>query len=320
MKKIVLTAVYFGVWPCWFPAFLASCAANPEIDWLVITDCEIEGLDYSNIRFVPMALEAFNLRASEALGIDVKKKPYTHDDIRPAYGHVLRDFYEGYDFWGHVDVDVVWGCVRKFVTDSILESCDILSSRQNAFAGHFTLYRNNSNINSIYRSHPDWQRAMGDEKFHHFNEREMGIFFKYRLPKDLKRRIRTSWIEPVVLDWWELFWKRKGWVWQDGQLYDGSGKEHMYMHFMTWKPYMKHIDFKEGETPKRFRITHGGIWSKPMTMQEKICEQIPLRFAAESYARYIAWYWVDRNKWIRWIRPGQHAKRADIKESSGKQA
>jgi hypothetical protein len=35
----------------------------------------------------------------------------------------------------------------------------------------------------------------------------------------------------------------------------------MYVHFMTWKDAMRHIDFKVGEQPPRFRITRRGIWS-----------------------------------------------------------
>ena len=313
MKKILLTAVYFGSWPKWFPAFLASCVASRDIDWLIISDCEIKNISFPNISFVPMTMEEFNRMASSALGINVRKQPYTHDDLRPAYGHILGEFYKGYDFWGHVDVDVVWGDIRKFITDDLLNSCDILSSRENAFAGHFTVYRNDPEINAIYRRHPDWQQVMGDDQYHHFNEQGMGIFFKYCLPKDLKGKIHTEWSKPLVLDWWELTRRRNGWEWRDGKLYDGMGREHMYIHFMTWKPYMQHVDFAIGELPACFRITHRGVWSGAMAFADRLSLFFPARFLIEAYARYAAWYWVDKQKWLRLLRPGQHKKRSATK-------
>ncbi|WP_211090272.1 DUF6625 family protein [Pseudothauera nasutitermitis] len=30
---------YFGKWPFWMPFFLASCRANPTVDWLLFSDC-----------------------------------------------------------------------------------------------------------------------------------------------------------------------------------------------------------------------------------------------------------------------------------------
>lgn len=314
MKKILLTVTYFGSWPKWFPAFLASCAANRDVDWLFLTDCECGAINFPNIRVVSMSMEGFNRRASDALGISVRKLPYSQLDLRPAYGHIFRDFYEGYDFWGHVDVDVVWGNIRKFVTDKLLDSCDILSGRQNAFAGHFTVYRNNPEINAIYRRHPDWEGIMTREAYQHFDEKLMGIFFKYGLPKDLKGKIRVQWSEALVLDWWALANRRNGWEWRNGALYDGQGKEHMYIHFMTWKPHMRHIDFRAGELPESFRVTHRGIWSKAMTLNDRLHLRFPIRFLAESYSRYIAWYWLDQNKWLRFLRPGQHARRDQSKK------
>jgi hypothetical protein len=309
MKRIILTAVYFGTWPKWFPAFLASCATNHDVDWLIITDCNTEGLGYPNIRFMRMGMDDFNRLASKSMGVPVRKQPYTHDDLRPAYGHFLGEFFSKYDFWGHVDVDVVWGRIRSFVTDELLDGCDILSSRQNAFAGHFTVYRNTEKVNTLYRRHQDWQTAMSDAGFHHFNEQGMGVFFKYCLPKDLVGMIRVEWSRPLVLEWWPLTRRRRGWEWREGRLFDGTGEEHMYIHFMTWKPYMQHIDFQAGERPTSFRVTQGGIWSQPMGLADKIREWFPFRFLARSYLRYVAWYWVDSSRWLRFLRPGQHAKR-----------
>ncbi|MBT3194189.1 MAG: hypothetical protein HN341_16715 [Verrucomicrobia bacterium] len=309
MNRILLISTYFGSWPKWFPAFIVSCARNQDVDWLFLTDCQVAGLDFPNIHFISMTMSEFNSISSRALGIRVQKHPYSQLDLRPAYGEILSEFSAGYDFWGHVDVDVIWGRIRHFVTDPTLEECDIFSSRKDCLAGHFTLYRNSPVVNAIYRLHPEWKCIMGEESYHHFDEKGMGIFLKYCFPKDLRGKIRVQWSSALVLDWWDLFCRRSGWEWRNGELYDRSGREHMYIHFMTWKPHMQYVDFKAGEQPERFRINHRGVWSKPTGFPDRLRLLFSFRFLAESYLRYAAWYWVDGNRWSRFLRPRQHAKR-----------
>ena len=49
-----------------------------------------------------------------------------------------------YDFWGYCDIDLIFGNIRKFITDDILDKYDKILSR-----GHFTLFRNKDSINTI---------------------------------------------------------------------------------------------------------------------------------------------------------------------------
>ena len=311
-NKIILTVVYFGSWPEWFPAFLLSCAANRDVDWLILTDCDCRHIACPNIRHVSISMDSLNLMAGNALGIRVKKGPYSQLDLRPAYGEILGQFYEGYDFWGHVDVDVIWGNIREFISDDMLDSSDIISSRRDCLAGHFTVYRNCPLVNSLYKRYREWSLIMGDYLYHHFDEKGMGIFIKYCFPKDLVGTVRVEWSRSLVLDWWPLARRRQGWEWRNGRLFDGTGEEHMYIHFMTWKPYMQHIDFQAGERPTSFRVTHRGIWSQPMGLVDKVREWFPFRFLARSYLRYVAWYWVDSSRWLCFLRPKQHAKRGQV--------
>lgn len=312
MNKILLTLVYFGSWPRWFPAFLASCVANRDIDWLFVTDCPCEGMSAGNLRIVPMELAEFNRRATQAIGIDIRKNPYSQLDLRPAYGKIFAEYYQGYDFWGHVDADVIWGRIRHFVSDEKLSACDIFSSRQEAFAGHFTLYRNVPAVNTLFQLKKNWQQAMSAENYQHFDEKMMGILVKYCLPKELRGSFRLEWSEALVLDWWPLYRRRHGWQWRQGVLTDGKGVEQMYIHFMTWKPYMKHIDFQTGETPESFQISHRGIWSQPMNWKERMALHFSPAFTIKSWLRYLAWYGVDRSRWLSWLRPKQHARRNPV--------
>lgn len=279
------------------------------IDWLILTDCAIPRVSSPNITFVPMTVNAFNELASDALGVRVCKNAYSQLDLRPAYGVILADRLVGYDFWGHVDVDVVWGDIRRFLPEQLLRVYDIVSSRQNALAGHFTLYRNDLATNTIFRHLRDWPAAVADPRYHHIDEKGMGIFLKYRRQKHPDVTARVFWQKDLVDDWWALARRRSGWVWQDGRLYDGFGRECMYMHFMTWKRHMRHIDFAVEDVPQRFCITHRGVWSQPMRLRDRLRLRLPLVFVAESYARYLTWYWVDRRRWLSRLRLPQHAKR-----------
>jgi hypothetical protein len=82
-------------------------------------------------------------------------------EYKPAYGLIFADILEGYDYWGHCDLDMIWGRLGHFVTENVLASHDRIYSR-----GHLTLYRNNADTNRLFmhgpRGHLDactWQDA-----------------------------------------------------------------------------------------------------------------------------------------------------------------
>ena len=48
-------------------------------------------------------------------------------------------------YWGHCDVDLIWGDIRKFVTDDVLTKYKRIFSR-----GHCSIYENSSEVNAVY--------------------------------------------------------------------------------------------------------------------------------------------------------------------------
>lgn len=139
MKKIALILPYFGKLPDFFQVWLDSCRANPTIDWLVFTDDE-SAFDYPpNVRRTLTTFEALRKRIQTLFPFPIcLPRPYKLCDYKCAYGLIFKKELIGYDFWGYCDCDLVWGDIRKFVTDSILEKYDRIFSR-----GHLTLIRNN---------------------------------------------------------------------------------------------------------------------------------------------------------------------------------
>lgn len=86
-------------------------------------------------------------------------------DLKPAYADIFRDEVELYDYWGFCDMDIIWGDIRSYMTDDILNNYDIISSRKNAISGHFNLFRNTPQINQLYKKLPDYKKLFEVPEF-----------------------------------------------------------------------------------------------------------------------------------------------------------
>lgn len=146
MKKICIITVYMGKFPQYFNLWLASCGFNSSIDFLLITDQQILERP-NNVRVVksdlPTLKEIFNVAVGKSVKLDY---PYKLCDYKPMYGLVFHEYLVGYDFWGHCDVDLIFGDIRKFATDSILEKYDKIFP-----LGHLSLYRNTEFVNNLFK-------------------------------------------------------------------------------------------------------------------------------------------------------------------------
>ena len=56
----------------------------------------------------------------------------------------MQDYIKGYDFWGYGDLDLVYGDIRAFLTDSVLEHKFLLGW------GHLTLLHNDEDANTYF--------------------------------------------------------------------------------------------------------------------------------------------------------------------------
>lgn len=147
MKKIVLIIPYFGKLPEYIDIWLDSVKYNPTIDFLIPTDAEWKTALPENVKLLSMtwsqAVEKIKSLCGHAI---VLHEPYKLCDYRPLYGEIFKEYIAKYDFWGHCDMDLVFGDIRKFLTEDILEQNDRIFTR-----GHFCLYKNCDEINTIYK-------------------------------------------------------------------------------------------------------------------------------------------------------------------------
>lgn len=271
--SILFIMPYYGKWPDWFPAFLLSCKLNPDIDWLIPTDCMIPDDSPSNVKFVESTLEKLRTTTSKVTGLNViMDRAYKTCDIRPAFAHIFSEEVKNYDFWGHCDMDIIFGKIRNFMTVDLLNKYDIITTRKERIAGHFTLYRNRDDINCLYKKHSDYEMVFTSEGNYHYDENRMtevikselksgadlkvywpNFLLNYRVPRD-----KPS-IVPKSLNKWR---------WSNGKLYDEGkdGGEIMYFHFMTWKKTLKYCLFNYDDNPPEFYIsyTHVSIKKSPL--------------------------------------------------------
>jgi hypothetical protein len=259
MNRAIIITPYFGRWPTWMPAFLLSCARNPDFDFLFLTDCDIPEVDYPNVRFRAETLEGLNALASRRLGLSINKRPYSQVDLRPAYGEIFRNDLEGREFWGHCDLDVIWGRVSRFLTPKVLDQWDIISSRQGFTAGHFTLWRNDPKTNRLYTRIPEYHQRLSEPGHGNMDEKGTSHYLRDLEARDDPERPRVYWSQNLGVGWTELEQRPLGWRWQDGQLFDADNREWMAMHFMRWKRSMKSIDFTYGDQPSAFSVEPEGI-------------------------------------------------------------
>lgn len=138
MKKIIIILPYFGKLPNYFKFFLESCKKNDTIDFLIITDNTIK-CDSSNINIINCSFDEIKRKIQSKFQYEISlERPYKLCDYKLFYGYIFNEYISNYDFWGFCDCDLIFGDIRKFITEDILEKYSYILS-----LGHFHLSKNN---------------------------------------------------------------------------------------------------------------------------------------------------------------------------------
>lgn len=168
--KIIIIAAYFGPLPGHFPLWLASCRRNPDFDWLLLTEakpCDVELPP--NVHWREMTLERAGAIMSQTLGVTTRiETAYKMCDFRPAFWALLEGEERACDFWGHCDLDLIFGQLGDFITPFALTHFDKIFT-----LGHLTLYRNRAFGNLRFQEpHPklEWREIFNDPRPRGFDE------------------------------------------------------------------------------------------------------------------------------------------------------
>ena len=146
--KIVIIVAYFGKLPNYFQIFLNSCKCNDGFDWMLFTD-DTSKYDYpSNVHCEYLTFERFASKVQDKFDFKISlSTPQKLCDYKCAYGYILNDYISDYDWWGHCDLDQIFGDLNAFITTEMLHEYDKLFS-----LGHLTLYKNTPSNNKIFKN------------------------------------------------------------------------------------------------------------------------------------------------------------------------
>ena len=247
-NRILFIVPYFGRFHHYFQLWLQSCKYNATIDWLLFTDDET-AYDYPEnvkVKYTIFTEVVKQIQSRFDFPI-VLNNPYQLCEFKVAYGEVFDTYTSGYDFWGHCDIDLIWGNLRKHLTDHVLQAYSKISWR-----GHLTLYKNTKHINSLYRkpidgvdfykyafSNPTGFPLAPDERaINYLYEAEGEKVYKNLMFADLKIRCYNFSLLHFPED--EMYKnKNQVFLWEDGdlkRLYLHNGKicveNYAYIHFL----------------------------------------------------------------------------------------
>jgi hypothetical protein len=170
LPSIALVTPWFGPLPPMFDLWLRSCAGNPSIDWLLFTDEPLADHPLpANVRHIAIDFASLRELFCERLELEVcLTAPVQLCDFKIAYGWIFKEWLAGYEIWGHCDVDLIWGDLRRFFPSSLLRAYPKVQNR-----GHLTLYHNTDELAQLYRQpHPtkDYRAVFTDPRLVGFDE------------------------------------------------------------------------------------------------------------------------------------------------------
>jgi hypothetical protein len=285
-RKIAFIVPFFGSWPVWFPAYLQSCKYNSSIHWIVLTDCKLPDVSYPNVALIKSSLTDIAALFRKTLGFPATLHfPYKLCDIKPAYGLLFGHLLNGFDFWGHCDLDLIWGNLRKFLLrDEVLAASDIVSHRREGVWGPCTIYRNNAAINELVLADPLFEVAARDSSYTGYDEKRWSRFIGQVAPD---KQLRVYWpsfvhpkyLPPLVNKWW----------WKQGALYDCTNKwywcrdtaelfdypddvpgEVPCLHLRKWKRSLVTCDVQYQEDQEEFYVSYSCISRKPFATGDQV--------------------------------------------------
>ena len=211
---------------------------NETIDFLLFTDDSISS--EGNIRVEHMSWEGFVKHIQSFFSFTIAlKSPYKICDFRPAFGELFSDYIKDYDFWGYADIDLLFGDLRTFLTDEVLNCHD-----RCFFNGHISLYRNCDKMNRLWRyqegGYPavNYQECYSSPRAFYFDE--FGAMYAKCLINDVKVYDDLELRRDPIIGLRKFFWKDQApssqflVCWEEGKLYaiqDKKKIEIIYAHF-----------------------------------------------------------------------------------------
>ena len=193
--NIAIIICFYGTFPWYFPYFLQSCKYNLNIDFYLITDnpC-LNTYVPSNVFVVRKSIKKIEEISERKLGFKVAiNHPYKLCDFKPAYGFIFYEIIKRYDFWGCGDIDIIFGNIRNFITDKLLNDYETICVRHDVITGYFMLFKNCKKINELFKQSKDYEKVLSSSRHFCFDETNFAFDqFKDGIPfNEIKSEIES---------------------------------------------------------------------------------------------------------------------------------
>lgn len=304
MKTIAYVIPYFGRLPKGFELWLLSCAANRTIDWLLFTDDQTKYKYPENVKVNYCTFEEIQKKVQSCYDFKIAlNKPYKLCEYKAAYGEIFAVEMSDYDYWGMCDIDLVWGNIREFLTDDILEKYDRIGNQ-----GHSTLFKNDPVVNARYRTCIggllDYKKAFTDEKSFCFDESGLDAIYDalnipYYKKVDFIHLLKYNaglflGLLPADEDYKN---KRQILTWENGEInryYFKQGKifkeKYMYCHFWCRPISFRISDFTQDT---KYLIYADVVTDKKFSVSIKLLKKLGKANPVVFLFKYI---WFNRHK------------------------
>jgi hypothetical protein len=254
--KIALLTVWFGEWRGWINVHLESCARNPEIVWFFLHDQPaLPAHRPANVHFVETSSRDIEQRYLRVIGRPINlPSAYKLCDLKPLLGSLFPELIQNYVWWGYCDTDLIWGDIRRFITDDDLARYDVISSHVCAILGQFSIFRGGDLPRRLVEQIPDVAGLFADTTYRGIDELLIDQAARAAETKGeikVSRRMLQVWERLYQPSWekWasDLETARLGrpvevsfltgpCEWREGRMFhQATNTETMFFHFLEWK-------------------------------------------------------------------------------------
>jgi hypothetical protein len=158
----LMIRTWAGPLPEWTPQFLAHVQLFLKHGWKFVL------LHYPDQE----ALDEFSATVQRRLGVKVNPQLGSRKicEFDPALAAIFPGMVAPYDFWGHYNLDCVYGRVWNWLNVGYLQDMDVFGNDPDAICGPFSVYRNTPLVNHLFRETRHWREIFEDDVFHGFDE------------------------------------------------------------------------------------------------------------------------------------------------------
>jgi hypothetical protein len=145
-NSICAIGLYYGKFNNYFPLWLKSCSYNSKIDFIIVTDIELDFDTPRNVKTIKKTLQEIKDLACKKFDMNVAlERPYKCCDLRPFYGILFSEYLKDYDYWGWFDFDVIFGNLWTALIANKYTDYDKFLP-----LGHLSFLKNTDSVNRYY--------------------------------------------------------------------------------------------------------------------------------------------------------------------------